>query len=202
MFKEVACAVLRGAGSVLSGTWIMLGPWLCQSRSSSSSSAGTSRHLQETNTAHTYSEKQFQTPRGKVKEARTNTEPDWSGVREQVTKTFLYFNHMIMALQAHVDIPPWYMLTHLSPQSLSRTTTTVTHCCWRAIRWGLSLWAAPPAPWGQSPPHGFLWTRAPSTASSLLPGASSHSASSSTSCRRTQEKRRRVKELWKTRWGQ
>lgn len=65
MFKEVACAVLLGTGSVLSGTWIMLGAWLCQSRISSSSSAGTSCHLQETNTVHTYSEKQFQTPEGK-----------------------------------------------------------------------------------------------------------------------------------------
>lgn len=202
---KVACAVLLGAGPVLSGTWIVL-------RALAPSEQYLRRQLvisRRQNAVHTCAEKHFQTPRGKVKGVGTNTEPAWSCVREQVTETLLYSDNMIMALQASRTQRTWTSSpdvgrpvgVHVFYRADSLADSPATHCCWLAIRWGLSLWAAPPAPWGRSPPRGFSWTPAPGTASSLLPGASSHLASSLTSCK-TREKRRRVKELRETRRGQ
>lgn len=93
------------------------------------------------------------------------------------------------------------------PQNTGQTLITTiivwlgTHCCWRAIRWGLSLWwEAPPNLSGRSPWPALLCTLAPSSASSLQRVLSFHWASFWISCKTGEERhvkmRHRVEQRW------
>lgn len=67
-----------------------------------------------------------------------------------------------------------------------------THCCWRAIHWGRSLWwEATPNLSGRSPRPVLLCTLAPCSASSLQRVLSFHWASFWISCKRKRDTLRR-----------